>query len=274
MGMQMEHVRLFGTGVHVAKTNRVSDIGVMDIRGVVRIQGLDNFVVVVTFDHHGRVAVCPGRQEKFFQLAFRTISCRSEPLARALAALIKLETLAIREHHGTHATGAVVNAHAVAHGPVGRGLVVQFGKCLRDRQFIMKDSGEFSIGFPARVPFTHTVTKHRAFSGCIDIDNCIEIGIDKFLPVAVVFKHIENGLVLARVIRRVLGLVVDEWLTVCRSYRLALCILLGCQLHIVFGHLRAVKFRPFGRDVDRTEQTEAQLPAVTFAAGSGSHGIE
>ncbi|NUN22306.1 MAG: hypothetical protein HUU09_02430 [Candidatus Jettenia caeni] len=116
MRMEMVDVVLLGTSVEYPEFYMITEIGMIDIRWIIRVksfrgnwsgyQGVQNIWVYSQIsriiNHHGRIAHCPRTQEEFLVLALGAVPHRTNP-----------ET--IGNNLRTCSAGTVINAKTIPH---------------------------------------------------------------------------------------------------------------------------------------------------------------
>ena len=156
----------------------------------------------------------------------------------------------------------------------------------------MENTGELPVGLPAGVPLLELRKDLRvgaALAGRTIVDHCVQIRINNFTFFTVTLlgtmlkapQHVEDrierlGVVFLLVIFCFIfgwegRFVVNDWLAI---GMFIFEVLVRCKIELTFSHLRSIPLCTSWLHVDRTEQAESQLPAVTFTTGRTRHGIE
>ena len=259
---------LLRAGVEVAELHAVVQVAVVDVRRIVRVQGLGRRSGLVrrVVDDHRRVADRPRAQEELLVLALDALPHRTdaEPVGDDL---------------GADAAGAVVDREPVPHAVEGvrEDGVLVLVEPLRERldglDLVVEDDRELAERLLASVavlvvvlvlPVLVGVRPHRDRTSLRAGDDRVQVRVH---DVARVVEHVEDREPAPAVAGpdRVLGVVVDHRMPVGgRDDRSR--VVRGGQIHVRPCDLAAVPLGVPGLDVDRAEQAESDRRVPALAA--------
>ena len=219
------------------------------VRRVVGVARTDRpLALVVPLQHERGVAVGPRTEEEFFGPALGALGRRAHAALRAG-----------REQQRAHAGHAVVDAHAVLQVVQRVVFVFQFRKGLLRVHLVVQDHGEFAECRLATLAVDQVALEPVGAAHALLLvahDQRVEVAVDDLAAV----EQCEHRRAVAAL------LVVDT------SVRVLVASGLGEHaLHLVVSELRAIPLGASRLDVDRSEQAQADLAAIAFAADRCAH---
>lgn len=165
MRMQVEHVGFLRSGMEIAEHDRIVQIRVVDVGGV-----------VAELFQQCRVAIRPGGQEEFFVQTFDAVGGRTNALA-------------VGNDHRAHAACTVIDRETVLHaGKLALGEQAKLFEIARYHrlQLVMEEDRELAIDDP--LALGALVRLRRA------VNDRVQIGMDDLMgALAARQQHVEDG---------------------------------------------------------------------------------
>ena len=227
----------------------------VDVGRIVRVEGADRRLARgIPLQHQRRVAVGPAAEEELLGAAFAAVARRA---GLAVAG----------HHHGAHAAGAVVDAHAVLQVMQRVLRVLQLGEGLHGLDLVVQDHGEFAERVAAAVAEAVVLAVPVGPGGVVAVGrraawhhHRVQVAVHDALAV----QHGQDGATFERSVGVARAVVEDFAIRMAGRARVA-----RGQPQIVVRDLRAVPDRAARFHVDGTEQAEAQLAAIAFTPHRG-----
>ncbi|MNP93237.1 hypothetical protein D3C85_57580 [compost metagenome] len=284
MAVQVEDVLLMAI-VGIAEFDEVTDVAVVDVRRLRRIQGHGGFHADLIGARYlaGGDVLKPGVGRHIHQHRHIADGVRAEKeffIGARQAIVHRPHAQAVGDHFGAHAAGAIVDHERVA-GRLQHMGHHRVGPIRRERLggggFILELRGKIAERFEAvgdcRVAFSHRLQRvgagRKTAVGVAAHDNRVAFAGDDFTAV----DHVDDrrsGLAFAqpRFALRVARLVVDDRLT-------GGCAARSGQAHFFFGEGIAIAAATLGQDDDLAEQAIGDVAGRALAAkrcATAAHG--
>src|ERR1041385_2977101 len=263
MRVQVVDVVFLRSRVYDAHLHGITDIAVVNVRRIIRVQNLRGFAasdqVAELVSRVGRyvrnlrrIADGPRRQEELFILALGAIEHWSNAEA-------------VGQNLGADTGGAVVDRELVfdAVQRVTENGIVKLRKRLHVLNFIVIDHGELAERLVAiRGGGVGRIGAgwEASFGGASD--DGVQVGVNDRIDI----EHLQDRLPSLGMSHRVHSVVIDDRLTARSRAGFG-------QVEIRCGYLRAIPLGAFLFDVDAAEQTFGECASIAFATGRSGRAV-
>src|ERR1700733_2803769 len=171
MRVQVEYVRIFNSRVHVPDANRISDVGMVNVRRIVGKSRARRVPVGIICDQQGGVAIGPRVEEEFLELAFTAILGWADGVSAVDENSAGMQVATIGQVDGSHSGSAVVHREIVT--AVAHHLKAKLIEGLDGDERVVKKGGELAERLPASARGRRAAAVLRKSR-----DDCIAIGRD------------------------------------------------------------------------------------------------